>query len=523
MFDGQSLQSLIAEVSTLRSIITNLGEGVVVADRQGKFLLFNKVAQAILGLGAVDAGVEEWSRAYGCYRPDKKTPFPSTELPLARALAGEQVAETEIFIRNPHRPEGVWILARANPLCDDAGRVQGGVVVIRDVTRTRETQEEIRRLSSAVEQTADSILITNRDGYVEYVNPAFELTTGYGRKEILGRTPRLLKSGKHDPDFYRKLWSTINSGQPFRATIINRRKSGELYHAEQTITPMRDPAGNITHFVSVLKDVTEQRKMQEQEFHMGLARAVQQRFYNLPPFEVGGFDIAGSAFPADATGGDYFDFIRMPHGHLGIAIADVSGHGFASALLMAELRACLRANSRRTADLGEILKWVNDELVSDLDENRFITLVLCRVQPHERTLVYSNAGHVPGYVIDARGIVRRVLESTGLPLGLFQAGSYPYSEKIRIEPGETLALLTDGITDAEDSDGNQFGAERALEFIRAHARDSACQIISGLYREVRGFSDSSPQADDITAIVCKSNQSRQTRRQRKRPRLDAGN
>ncbi len=523
MFDGQSLQSLIAEVGTLKSIIINLVEGVIVADRQGKFLLFNKVAQEILGLGAVDAAPEEWSRVYGCYKPNKKTLFPSSELPLARALAGEEVAETEIFIRNPHRPEGVWILARANPIRDDAGNVEGGVVVIRDVTQTRETQEEVRRLSSAVEQTADSIVITDRDGYVEYVNPAFELTTGYARKEILGRTPRLLKSGKHDPDFYRRLWSTINSGQPFRATIINRRKGGELYYAEQTITPMRDSAGNITHFVSVLKDVSEQRKMQEQEFQMGLARAVQQRFYNLPPLKVGGFDIAGSAFPADATGGDYFDFIRMPHGHFGITIADVCGHGFGSALLMAELRACLRANSRRTADLGEILKWVNDELLSDLDGSRFITLLMCRIQPHERTLVYSNAGHVPGYVIDARGIVRRVLDSTGLPLGLFSAADYACSEKIRIEAGETVALLTDGITDAEDSNGNQFGAGRALEFIRAHSHDSAGQIVSGLYKEVRSFSNSSSQADDITAIVCKSNQSRQAKRQRKAPRPDTGN
>ncbi|NWG12245.1 MAG: SpoIIE family protein phosphatase [Acidobacteria bacterium] len=522
MFEGQSLQSLIAEVNTLKSIITNLGEGVIVANRQGRFLLFNRVAEEILGMGATDAAPEEWSRIYGCYRPDKVTPFPSLDLPLVRALAGEHVGETEIFIRNQKRPEGVWITVNASPLRDDAGIVEGGVVVLRNVTVEKEAQEEVRRLTSAVEQTADSILITDKDGYVKYVNPAFELTTGYSRREILGRTPRLLKSGQHDPDFYRTLWSTINSGRPFRATITNRKKNGELYYAEQTITPMRDGTGKIAHFVSVLKDVTEQRKMQEQEFQMRLARTVQQRFYNLPPLKIGAFEIAGSAFPADATGGDYFDFIRMPHGHFGITIADVSGHGFASALLMAELRASLRAHSRRTADPGEILKWVNEELVSDLEASSFITLVLCRIQPHERTLIYSNAGHVPGYVLDARGIVRRVLDSTALPLGLFPAGRYPCSENMRIEPGETLALLTDGITEAENRAGNQFGAERALEFIRAHAGDSAVQIVAGLFKEVRSFSESSAQTDDITAIVCKSNQSTPTRSRKKTARVDGG-
>jgi PAS domain S-box-containing protein len=82
------------------------------------------------------------------------------------------------------------------------------------------------------------VIITDKEGFIEYVNPAFETTTGYSREDALGKTPRILKSGEHDEEFYQKLWSQILSGQPYRGTIINRKKTGETYWSEQTTTPM---------------------------------------------------------------------------------------------------------------------------------------------------------------------------------------------------------------------------------------------------------------------------------------------
>jgi PAS domain S-box-containing protein len=114
-----------------------------------------------------------------------------------------------------------------------------------------------RRLSSAVEQIADSVFITNRDGAIEYVNPAFETTTGYKGDEVLGKTPAILKSGEHDAEFYNELWREITAGRPFRCTVRNRKKTGELYWAQQTITPVRENNGDITHYVSVLEDITD--------------------------------------------------------------------------------------------------------------------------------------------------------------------------------------------------------------------------------------------------------------------------
>jgi diguanylate cyclase (GGDEF)-like protein/PAS domain S-box-containing protein len=117
-------------------------------------------------------------------------------------------------------------------------------------------------LATAVEQTADTVIVTDRDGVIEYVNEGFEKTTGYHRAEAVGRRPSLVKSGEHPPEFYRMLWNTLLANKAFRAVFINRRKDGSLYHEQKTITPIKDRAGAITHFVSTGKDITEQTAQQ---------------------------------------------------------------------------------------------------------------------------------------------------------------------------------------------------------------------------------------------------------------------
>jgi len=123
--------------------------------------------------------------------------------------------------------------------------------------------ETLIKLSRAIEQSADSVFITNRDGVIEYVNPAFEQMTGYTRAEAVGQTPRLVNSGQHDPQFFSALWGTILSGTVFRTIVINRRKDGRLFNEDQTISPIRDADGVITHFVSTGRDITRRQRVEQ--------------------------------------------------------------------------------------------------------------------------------------------------------------------------------------------------------------------------------------------------------------------
>ena len=142
--------------------------------------------------------------------------------------------------------------------------------------------------------------------------------------------------------------------------------------------------------------------------------------------------------------------------------------------------------------------------------------MFCRLDPGAKSLVYASAGHLPGYILAADGKVKCALDATDVPLGLFAGQKYTHSEEIRLESGDLVALITDGVTEAERPDQAYFGIQRALEFIQAHRQETAREIVEGLHRAVREFSDGMPQADDITAVVCKCITSEGRTRKRKR-------
>ncbi len=128
----------------------------------------------------------------------------------------------------------------------------------------RTAEESLRKLSLAVEQSPDMVIVANQTGMIEYVNPAFESLTGYSRDEVRGRSPSILKSGEQDPDVYQELWRTILQGSVFRGILVNRKKNGELYHVEQSICPVHDAYGNITHFIATGRDLTERVRLEAQ-------------------------------------------------------------------------------------------------------------------------------------------------------------------------------------------------------------------------------------------------------------------
>ena len=502
MSNDEQHRQTYPDSGAVRVAFDSLAEGVIIADLEGKFLSFNPMAERILGIGSRDVSPDEWTSVYGCYQRDQVTPYPPEQLPLARAIRGEAVIEEVMFIRNFEQPDGVWISASSTPLMDTAGLVRGGVVILRDVTEHQKAIERTMQLAMAVEQTADSIIITDKQGAIEYVNPGFEATTGYSRAEAIGKTPRILNSGHHDREFYSELWDQITGGEHFRATVLNRKKDGDLFWAEQTITPLRGNDGNITNYVSVLKDITELRKKQEQDLQLEIARKVQQQLYP-GPISLPGFDIAGGAYPADETGGDYFDFIPTPDGYLWIVVGDVSGHGIASALVMAEARAFIRSYARMGLDPGEVLQRVNQELTADAGKERFVPTIIVRLDPEKQSLVYANAGHIPGYLLNGSGEVVSVMGITGIPLGCLPDYEFSSSELIELSPGSLVCLFTDGITEAMDAGDNQFGFDRTLDVIKRNRRTGARQVVEQLYQAACSFSGGRPQEDDITSVICK--------------------
>jgi diguanylate cyclase (GGDEF)-like protein/PAS domain S-box-containing protein len=178
-----------------------------------------------------------------------------------------------------------WESSLGVPLRDASGQVLGMIAVAdrKPITRRQpteailqicasriaaelthqRTEEKTNKLSQALEQTADSVTITDINGVIEYVNPAFTAMTGFNAGEAVGHYPNIVKSGRHEDQFYRQLWDSLLQGKTFRDVFINRKKGGELYYEEKTITPLKDPGGQITHYISTGKDITERMQTQE--------------------------------------------------------------------------------------------------------------------------------------------------------------------------------------------------------------------------------------------------------------------
>ena len=233
------------------------------------------------------------------------------------------------------------------------------------------------------------------------------------------------------------------------------------------------------------------------------ARLVQQQLFPHERPSYPGFDIAGASYPADATGGDYFDYIPNPEGFLDVVIGDVSGHGLGPALLMCSTRAYLRALALARTELNEILALANRALTADMEGSYFVTLLYARLCPSPLSLSYTSAGHLPGYVMNAAGAVTRTMDSTGMPLGVIDDGQFPAGRPIELQSGDLILLLTDGVIEANSPDGASFGTERALQVMRDNRSRSAAELVEALHEAVKGFTEQPFLEDDLTAITIK--------------------
>lgn len=158
-----------------------------------------------------------------------------------------------------------WVWEQGEGVYDEQGRLLGLEGFISDVTERKQADAERDRLTRAIEQSTETIVITDAKGVILYVNPEFTKATGYTREEALGQNPRLLQSGWHDAAFYREMWQTLQAGRTWEGQIINKRKDGSLFTEQATISPVRDAAGALIHFVAVKRDITEQIRIQKEK------------------------------------------------------------------------------------------------------------------------------------------------------------------------------------------------------------------------------------------------------------------
>lgn len=251
--------------------------------------------------------------------------------------------------------------------------------------------------------------------------------------------------------------------------------------------------------VMLHEQLIEKKRLEGQ---LEVARQVQLELLPANDPELSGYDISAYNFPTEEVSGDYYDWVAIYEDQIAIVIADVSGKGVPAALLMAFLRASLRAATHIGYATHISMAKVNYLLWESIERNQFVTAFYGILDGSNRTLSYSNAGHNPPLLVEANG-KHRFIDRGGQPLGMFRDTRY-HEYYLSFEPGDLLVLYTDGVTEATNASGEEYGRERMVEAVKAHSNLSARDLIAHLETEVLNWTDGLGAGDDVTFFVIKA-------------------
>ena len=266
-------QAILAQEAFSENLLQNSSIATYVLDANHKIIIWNRACEELTGLAAsevlgtdrawlpfypyprpvlanlvIDRGLGEISALYGACRTSLLAPDGLCAEAWFPSLRGEER----------------YLCFDAAPIRNAEGEVVAAIESLRDITERKQDEDSLQKLSLAIEQMPVTVMITNRDGIIEYVNPNFSKVTGYLAEEAVGHNPNLLvKSGWHPPEFFQDLWYTILSGREWRGEMRNKRKNGELYWESASISPVKGPTGEIRHFVAVKEDITEKKRAED--------------------------------------------------------------------------------------------------------------------------------------------------------------------------------------------------------------------------------------------------------------------
>lgn len=289
-------------------------------------------------------------------------------------------------------------------------------------------------------------------------------------------------------------------GVPEGVLAVGERASGEPFADEDlefAITLARQGAAALQ--TVRLHRVRVQKQRQDRELQ--IARGIQQSLFPAVRPVMDGYDLAATSIPCYEVGGDYYDFIPLPGGRWALAVADVSGKGTPASLLMASVHAWLRALAG-TAAPAMLMERLNRFLCESTEPHRYVTFFYAELDPHQQRLVYVNGGHVPPFLLRADGGRERLLHG-GPALGLIEDGSYEPGQAA-LEPGDVLALVTDGVTETVSPEEQEPGDTFVFDALASARGADAVGILDALVRAVQGWAGAAGCADDLTALILKA-------------------
>lgn len=393
--------------------------------------------------------------------------------------------------------------------------------VARDISLRKQAQDELKaslerreELEQIINRSPTVVVLWRSDGDawpVEFVSTSIE-QFGYKPEQFTSHTLTFIDI-THPDDRDRvlseitahALGEHIEYNQEYRIVGSN----GQIYHVEDHTIVRKDETGRVSHHEGMITDVTERKAAEQRDKEasareLGVARDVQLHLLPSDFPKLPGMEIQALAQPSLALGGDYFDVFEIDNSHLGIVIADVSGKGAPAALMMAACRASLRLLARGQLSPKTVMCRLNQSLEEDMPPQMFITLFYGILNLKTKDLRYMRCGHEPPMILHKGAIKLELLRAGGLALGLTDSELFDESVEegtVRLASGDLLVLYTDGINEAENACGEEFGLDRMVDHFVRYAGHPLDAIVKRLDRHLRQFSALSQTLDDRTLLL----------------------
>jgi len=421
--------------------------------------------------------------------------------------------ETSVFLTGDDRVDSTKIKLLLDTMAEVISSTDPDRLLVSIVDRCIRLVGAERGILFLKEPGASPAIKVARDAEGRDLEGPIQFSTKVINDVFVSGEPVLLKVGASEPVDFSKSVVDLKLRAVMCVTLsVKEQTIGVIY--VDTRAASREFAKSDLKFFDALANamaitienarlVAEYVRSERLKESLEIARRIQVDL--LPPDPVGldGFDISGRLEPLEMTAGDYYDFIPLESGKLGIVVADVSGHGVGPAILMSSVRSLTRALMAGQIPIDEALGFLNNQLERDTDEGIFVSYFLGIIDFETRQLTYGNAGHCPPILLRNRSSECIELKRTGMALGVMADTHFGTPESIGLEEGDLLALFTDGIEEAQKKDGEMFGKDRFKAILAEGADAPASQIIDRVFSSVKQFIARGGSGDDLTLTVVK--------------------
>lgn len=412
-----------------------------------------------------------------------------------------------------------WVREHISPIRNPQGEITHFLATEEDITEHKRIEQSFRESEERFRQIArmagEWIWEQDPSGRYLYCSGAVKEILGYEPQEMLGKHYGKFLAPEAQEDGFYKNSGAIGGGQQF-FRIVNhyRHKEGHEVFTESSGEPVFDEQGQVIKWLGVDRDITKRLEAQElirqsqvrlavARNELKIARQIQESLLPSEALILPKVQATGYCLPASQVGGDYFDYYHRPDNVVDVAIADVSGHSVGPALFMVEIRSALKTQLRSKLTAASTLAVLNDALYEDLSgADHFITMFYLQYHTVTGEVNYASAGHNPPLLLRCGESSCTKLDADGMVLGVKKEVVFE-EKRITLEKGDLIFLYTDGITEAENKEGEFFGTERLCKVLATHAHLAPQGLIKVIIKKLQDFCDSDTFQDDVTMVALK--------------------